>query len=335
MKLVSNVSFKRWEYFILLALFLEIAVFGLINSSFFNFSNLLYTTSDFAHTLLVAVPLTLVVITGGIDISIASMMGLTSIVTGFSWEMGLPIGVAILAGFLAGLLAGLFNGLLVSSTDIPAIVITLGTMFLYSGLATGIAGSLGASGYNGIGGFPEGFISLAYGGIGAVPNSLIIVLLFSLVLSLFLKKTRIGRSLYLIGDNMEAARYSGIKIRKTLLITYSLTGIGAAIAGVLLTSYFTSARSDLGSEALLPALTAVVLGGTDIQGGKGSVAGTLIAGIFLGVLKQGLMSMGVTNDVSQVVTGFILIATVVGKVGYSFFKQQRLNRRALRIGLQA
>jgi len=335
MKLVSSVSFKRWEYFILLALFLEIAVFGLINSSFFNFSNLLYTTSDFAHILLVAVPLTLVVITGGIDISIASMMGLTSIVTGFSWEMGLPIGVAILAGFLAGLLAGLFNGLLVSSTDIPAIVITLGTMFLYSGLATGIAGSLGASGYNGIGGFPEGFVSLAYGGLGAVPNSLIIVLLFSLVLSLFLKKNRVGRSLYLIGDNMEAARYSGIKIRKTLLITYSLTGIGAAIAGILLTSYFTSARSDLGSEALLPALTAVVLGGTDIQGGKGSVAGTLIAGIFLGVLKQGLMSMGVTNDVSQVVTGFILIATVVGKVGYSFFKQQRLNRRALRIGLQA
>ncbi|WP_020610757.1 ABC transporter permease [Sediminispirochaeta bajacaliforniensis] len=335
MKLVGNVSFKRWEYFILLALFLEIAVFGLINSSFFNFSNLLYTTSDFAHILLVAVPLTLVVITGGIDISIASMMGLTSIVTGFSWQMGLPIGVAILAGFLAGLLAGLFNGLLVSSTDIPAIVITLGTMFLYSGLATGIAGSLGASGYNGIGGFPEGFVSLAYGGLGAVPNSLIIVLLFSLVLSLFLKKNRVGRSLYLIGDNMEAARYSGIKIRKTLMITYSLTGIGAAIAGILLTSYFTSARSDLGSEALLPALTAVVLGGTDIQGGKGSVAGTLIAGIFLGVLKQGLMSMGVTNDVSQVVTGFILIATVVGKVGYSFFKQQRLNRRALRIGLQA
>ncbi|ADK82666.1 ABC transporter permease [Sediminispirochaeta smaragdinae] len=335
MKLVSSVSFKRWEYFILLALFLEIAVFGLINSSFFNFSNLLYTTSDFAHILLVAVPLTLVVITGGIDISIASMMGLTSIVTGFSWQMGLPIGVSILAGFLAGFLAGLFNGLLVSSTDIPAIVITLGTMFLYSGLATGIAGSLGASGYNGIGGFPEGFVSLAYGGLGAVPNSLIIVLLFSLVLSLFLKKNRVGRSLYLIGDNMEAARYSGIKIRKTLLITYSLTGIGAAIAGILLTSYFTSARSDLGSEALLPALTAVVLGGTDIQGGKGSVAGTLIAGIFLGVLKQGLMSMGVTNDVSQVVTGFILIATVVGKVGYSFFKQQRLNRRALRIGLQA
>lgn len=334
MKLVSSVSFKRWEYFILLALFLEIAVFGLINSSFFNFSNLLYTTSDFAHILLVAVPLTLVVITGGIDISIASMMGLTSIVTGFPGRWACPSGYRSLP--VSGrFLAGLFNGLLVSSTDIPAIVITLGTMFLYSGLATGIAGSLGASGYNGIGGFPEGFVSLAYGGLGAVPNSLIIVLLFSLVLSLFLKKNRVGRSLYLIGDNMEAARYSGIKIRKTLLITYSLTGIGAAIAGILLTSYFTSARSDLGSEALLPALTAVVLGGTDIQGGKGSVAGTLIAGIFLGVLKQGLMSMGVTNDVSQVVTGFILIATVVGKVGYSFFKQQRLNRRALRIGLQA
>lgn len=334
MKLNLNVNFKRWEYFILTGLFLEIMVFGFINSSFFNFSNLLYTTSDFAHILLVSLPLTLVVITGGIDISVASIMGLTSIVTGFTWQMGLPIEAAVLAGFLAGILAGLFNGLLVASTDIHPIVLTLGTMFLYSGLATGIAGSLGASGYNGIGGFPESFVSLAYGGIKDIPNSLIIVLFFAFALSLFLKKNRTGRSLYLIGDNMNAAKYSGIRIKKVLMVVYSLTGLGSAIAGILLTSYFTSARSDLGSEALLPALTAVVLGGTDIQGGKGTVLGTLIAGIFLGVLKQGLMSMGVTNDVSQVVTGFILIATVIGKVGYAYYKQQRLNKKALRLGMQ-
>jgi AI-2 transport system permease protein len=334
-KLKVQLNYKRWEYIILLGLVVEILIFGTLNSSFFNLSNLLYTTSDFAHILLVALPLTMVVITGGIDISIASMMGLTSIVIGFTWQMGLPIELAILVGLLVGIAAGIFNGALVASTDIHPIVLTLGTMFLYSGLATGIAGSLGASGYNGIGGFPEGFVSLAYGGIGNIPNSLLIVVIFAIGLSLFLKKNRVGRSLYLIGDNMQAARYSGIKIKKVLIVVYSLTGLGSAIAGILLTSYFTSARSDLGSEALLPALTAVVLGGTDIQGGKGTIFGTLIAGIFLGVLKQGLMSMGITNDVSQVVTGFILIATVVGKVGYTYFTQQRLNKKALQLGMQS
>ncbi len=319
---IKGEIFKRWEFIIFLLLLLEILVFGFFNSSFLNIKNILYSTTDFAHISLVALPLTLVIITGGIDISIASIMGLTSIVIGSTWSLGAPIQVAVSLGLLSGIAAGTFNGFLVAYTDIQPLVITLGTMFLYSGIATGIAGSLGASGYNGIGDFPEGFLSFAYGSIGFIPSSMIYIILFALFLGFILHRHRLGRSIYLIGVNVNTALYNGIKVKLVIVLTYTLTGLGSAIAGILLTSYFTSARSDLGSEALLPALTAVVLGGTNILGGSGTIIGTFIAAIFLGILKQGLMALGVTNNVSQVVIGLVLIVAVAAKL---FFTKLKMN----------
>ncbi|HUX37152.1 MAG TPA: autoinducer 2 import system permease LsrD, partial [Rectinemataceae bacterium] len=158
--------FRRWEFVLLLLIALEIAGFGLVNQSFFNVANLLYSTNDFAHILLVAIPFTLVVITGGIDVSVGSTMGLASIVFGILWKYsGLPIWEAFAVALILGALAGLLNGLLVAYTDINPLVLTLGTMFLFQGLATGLAGSIGASGHNGIGGFPDGFTNLAYGAL--------------------------------------------------------------------------------------------------------------------------------------------------------------------------
>ncbi len=306
--------FKRWESVIFLLLIVEIFVFGFFNSSFLNIKNIMYSTTDFAHISLVALPLTLVIITGGIDISIAAIMGLTSIVIGSTWSLGVPMEAAVFLGLLSGIAAGAFNGLLVAYSDIQPLVITLGTMFLYSGIATGIAGSLGASGYNGIGDFPKGFLSLAYGDFGIIPLSMIYIILFALFLGFILHRHRLGRAIYLIGVNVDAALYNGIKVRKVIILSYTLTGLGSAIAGILLTSYFTSARSDLGSEALLPAITAVVLGGTNILGGSGTIVGTFIAAFFLGILKQGLMAVGVTNNVSQVVIGLVLIVAVAVKI---------------------
>ncbi len=317
---------KRWEFIIFILLVVEILVFGFFNSSFLNIRNILYSTTDFAHITLVALPLTLVIITGGIDISIASIMGLTSIVIGSTWSLGFPIVAAVSLGLLSGIAAGVFNGFLVANTDIQPLVITLGTMFLYSGIATGIAGSLGASGYNGIGDFPEGFLSFAYGNIGIIPASMIYIIIFALFLGLVLHRHKLGRSIYLIGVNKEAAFYNGIKVKRVIILTYSFTGLGSAIAGILLTSYFTSARSDLGSEALLPALTAVVLGGTNILGGSGTIIGTFVAALFLGILKQGLMALGITNNVSQVVIGLVLILAVASKLSFSRLKQMASNR---------
>ncbi len=340
MKMVKWI--RSWEFSLVWLLVLEVLVLGAINPSFLNLENLLFYTSDFTHILLAALPLTLVIITGGIDISGVSIMGLASIVLGLSWVAGVNVFVAMFLALLVGVLAGMFNGLLVANTDIPPLVITLGTLFMFAGIATGLPGLLDALGfeaygvagfsaylYEGITGLPRSFTNLAHGGLGWIPNPLIIVLAFSLLLSVVLHRTRFGRYLYLIGVNAEAAHYSAVPVRSVTIAAYGLSGFGAALAGVLLTSYFTSARSDLGSEALLPIITAVVLGGTDIMGGSGTVVGTLLAGMLIGYLRQGLLAMGVTSDVVPVVVGGLLILVVAVKLLLSAFNQYRINRRAL------
>lgn len=323
--------FKRWESVLVLLLLAELGAFGLINHSFLNLGNLLYSTNDFAHVLLVAIPFTLVVITGGIDISVGSTMGLASICFGILWKYeGAPIWLALVAALAIGAFAGLFNGLLVAFTDINPLVLTLGTMFLYQGLATGFSGAIGASGYNGIGGFPDSFTNLAYGAVAGLPYAFCFAILFALAMAALLNRTALGRFHFLIGVNKNAAIFSGVKVRKTTIAAFVFTGIGAALAGLFLTAYFTSSRSDLGKDSLMPALTAVVLGGTDINGGAGSILGTFVAAVFLGYMKQGLMALGVTSDVSQVTVGFILIATVVIKELAASSAQRRLTRAALK-----
>lgn len=327
----APVFLKRWEFALLILLAVEIFAFGALNESFLNVGNLLYSTNDFAHILIVAIPLTLVIITGGIDISVGAMMGLSSIVFGILWKFcGFPIWAAFIAALATGTLAGLLNGMLVAYTDINPIVLTLGTMFLYQGLATGFSGSIGASGYNGIGGFPESFTNISYGAVGGVPFALIFCVVFAIAVMLLLTRTPLGRSYFLIGVNRNAARLSGIRVKMSIMSAFAITGLGAAIAGLFLTGYFTSSRSDLGKDALMPTITAVVLGGTDINGGSGSIAGTFVAAIFLGFMKQGLMALGVTSDVSQLTVGFILIATVVLKEVAARASQMRLTRSALR-----
>ncbi len=320
---------KTWEAALVFLLAGIILAFGTVNDSFLNLDNLLYSSSDFAHIMLAALPLTLVIITGGIDISIASVMGLAAVVLGVTWQAGANIFVAMGIALLVGVVAGAFNGLLVANTDVNPLVITLGTLFLYSGIARGIAGSLGASGYEGISGLPRNFTRLAHGSVGPVPYPLIIIVVLVGLYSFLLHGTRFGRSLYLIGVNAEAARFSGVPVKRVIVLAYTLSGLGSALAGAMLTAYFTSARSDLGSEALLPTITAVVLGGTDILGGSGTILGTFLATLALGYLKQGLLAVGVTSDVSQVVIGSLLIVVVAVKLLTADLSRRQLNRRAL------
>lgn len=335
---------KSWEAALVGMLVLEILVIGTVAPSFLNPENLFYSTSDFMHIMMAALPLTFVIITGGIDVSVVSIMGLSSITLGLSWVMGADVFVAMGIALMVGVLAGMLNGILTANTDIPPLVITLGTLFMYAGIATGLPGILellgfeayGASGfsaylYEGITGLPSKFTELAHGSIGWVPYPFIYILLFAGLLSLILHRTRFGRSLYLIGVNVDAARFSGIPVKRTIILAYVSSGLGASLAGIMLTSYFTSARSDLGSEALLPTITAVVLGGTSILGGSGTVIGTLFASMFVGFLRQGLLAMGVTSDVVPVAIGSLLVLVLVFKMAVATFNQYRLNRHALNI----
>jgi len=335
---------KTWEFGLAVLLVLEILVLGAINPTFLNLENLLYSTSDFTHILLAALPLTLVIITAGIDISGVSIMGLTSITLGLVWVAGVNIFIAMFIALGVGILAGMFNGAFVASTDVNPLVITLGSLFMFAGIAMGLPGLLDALGfkaygaagfaaymYEGISGLPHSFNQIAHGGIGWVPYPLLIVLAFAIFLGIILHKTRFGRYLYLIGVNEQAARYSNVPVKSTLVTVYALSGFGAALAGVVLTSYFTSARSDLGKEALLTIITVVVLGGADIYGGKGTIVGTLLAGFFIGFLRQGLLAMGVTSDVVPVVVGGLLVVVVALKLFITQYNQRRLNQQALKI----
>jgi AI-2 transport system permease protein len=335
---------KSWEFMLAVALVAELVVLGLINPAFLNIENLLYSTNDFVHVIIAAVGLTLVIMTGGIDISGVSIMGLASIVLGLAFVAGVPIGLAVLLALSVGVLAGAFNGTVIAQTDVNPLVITLAMLFFYAGVATGlpilldmmgftVAGKSGfeAYQYEGITGLPKSFTWIGTGGIGWVPMPLIITVVIAASAAFLMHRSRFGRFLYLIGVSMDVARYTGVPVKRTLVTVYALNGLAAAIAGLVLTAYFTNARSDLGAEALLNIITAVVLGGSSIYGGQGSVLGTFLAGLVLGYLRQGLLALGITSDVVPVIVGIVLIGTVALKIGLAAFNTRRANRAAYEV----
>ncbi|HDR3519490.1 autoinducer 2 import system permease LsrD [Bacillus pacificus] len=301
----------RWEGVLIVLLLLEFILFSFINSDFLNISNLLFSTNDFLFIAIAAIPMTFVIVTGGIDVSVGSIMGLTSILIGVLWLNGIPILFAVIIALIISCLAGALNGLIIKMTDVEPLVVTLGTMFLYGGIALVISGGAGASGYEGISGLPDTFVQLANGSFIGIPNLLWLLIILMILCTILFHRTIYGRHVKLTGANENAAKYTGIKTKKVVIIAYILSGLGGGLGGAFLTAYFGSARADMGSEIILPIITAVVLGGTLITGGKGSIIGTVLASIFIGLMQYGLQMTGLTNEQSNVVIGIILIISVI------------------------
>ncbi|PED55782.1 autoinducer 2 import system permease LsrD [Bacillus anthracis] len=301
----------RWEGVLIVLLLVEFILFSLINSDFLNISNLLFSTNDFLFIAIAAIPMTFVIVTGGIDVSIGSIMGLTSILIGVLWMNGIPILFAVIIALIISCLAGALNGLIIKMTDVEPLVVTLGTMFLYGGIALVISGGAGASGYEGISGLPDAFVQLANGSFIGIPNLLWLLIVLTVLCTVLFHRTIYGRHVKLTGANENTAKYTGIKTKKVVIIAYILSGLGGGLGGAFLTAYFGSARADMGSETILPIITAVVLGGTLITGGKGSIIGTVLASIFIGLMQYGLQMTGLTNEQSNVVIGIILILSVI------------------------
>lgn len=332
---------RSWEFMLAVVLVLELVVLGLINPAFLNIENLLFSTSDFAHVIIAAIGLTLIIMTGGIDISGVSVMGLASIVLGLSFIAGVPIGFAVIIALLAGIAAGALNGVVIANTDVNPLIVTLATLFLYAGIATGLptlldmlgfavagAGGFEAYQYEGITGLPRVFTWIGSGRIGWIPMPLVIVLILAIISTWLMLYTRFGRYLKLIGVSPAVAHFTGVPIKRTLVAVYAINGFTVAVAGLVLTAYLGSARSDLGSEALLSVITAVVLGGSSIYGGQGSVLGTLLAGFVLGFMRQGLLALGITSDVVPVIIGGLLIGSVALRIGLAKLNTSRANRAA-------
>jgi AI-2 transport system permease protein len=300
----------RWETVLVVMFFAEIAIFGAINHRFLNPTSLVESTSDFAQIGIVALPLTLVIIAGGIDISFSSAIGLCAIVFGVANFFGVPEALAIALALVVGAGCGAFNAAIIYVSKIQPLVVSLGSLYLFLGLATVLSGLVGGGGYEGIGGFSPGFTSFASTSILGLPTPLAILLIEAMILGGLLHFTRFGRMIFLIGLSEPAALYSGLPINWIKTWTYVLTGIGAAIAGLVLTSYFGSARTDLGTPTLLTAVTAVALGGVSVYGGKGTIFGTLIATLLIGYLQHGLQMSGVSSQTSEALSGALLVIVV-------------------------
>lgn len=322
--------FSSWEGALAALIVMEILVFGAINPNMLSMNVLFYSTSDFIYIGLVALPLTLVIVSGGMDISLGSTIGLSAIAMGGLFKLGVPIELCVLLTLTVGGLCGFINALLILYTGVNPLVITLGTMYVYGGSALLLSGMSGATGYEGIGGFSNSFTDLANGLVVGIPLPLWVFIVAFVLFALVLHKSKIGRNLFLIGQNARVAKYSGIPVASTLFFAYSMVGVCAAISGILLVSYFGSARSDLGISFLMPAITAVVLGGANIYGGAGSILGTALAALLVGYMQQGLQMVGVPNQISSALSGGLLIVVVVVRsiVSHQGFIKDKWSRCA-------
>lgn len=317
----------KWEAMLALILVLEIIIFGMINPRFLKLNVLLFSINDFICICIISLFVTFVIITGGMDISGGSIIGLVSIVIGVMWKLaGVNIWLTIPIAILVGALCGALNGFLIAFTGVQAMVVTLGGMFLYSGLSLVVMGISGASAFEGISGFPQQFIDIANGKILNIPNPFIIFIVLIIISYTLLHKTKYGRYIFLVGINKNTARYSGINEKLIIMSTYILSGISASIAGIVLTSYLGGSRPDLGAEMTLPIITAVVLGGTAITGGKGGVIGTALASVVVGIMRFGLQMAGMSSQYISVAVGLLLICAVAMR-GISFKGKARYENK--------
>ncbi|QLK60974.1 autoinducer 2 ABC transporter permease LsrD [Enterobacteriaceae bacterium Kacie_13] len=302
-----------WEAALLALLILEILLFGFANPRMLDANTLLFSTSDFITIGIVALPLTLVIVSGGIDISFGSTIGLCAIALGVLCQAGVPLALAIVLTLALGAACGLLNAALILYTGVNPLVITLGTLYLFGGSALLLSGLAGATGFEGIGNFPDVFTNFASQIVLGLPMPLLIFLAATLFFWLLMHRSRTGRNVFLIGQNARVARYGALPVSRTVCALYGMTGLASAVAAILMTSYFGSARSDLGNALLMPAITAVVLGGANIYGGSGSILGTALATLLIGYLQQGLQMVGVSSQVSSALSGALLILVVIGR----------------------
>ena len=289
-------------------LIVEVAVFALLGTNFATLGNAFEVTRLSVEIGLLALALTPVIVTGGIDLSVGSLMGLSAVLFGkMVRDAGLPIGAAVLGTLGVGAAAGGLNGLLITRLRLPPLIVTLGTYSLYRGLAEGIT----RGGYDAFTDFPEGFLFLGQGYLlGGIPAQLPIFVAVAAGFGLLLHRTAIGRGLVAIGFSPEGARHAGIPVERRIGLVYLLSGLVSSLAAVIYVAHLGQAKADAGTGYELLAITAVVLGGTSIFGGRGSIPGTLLGLFAIAILKNGLQLADLPAELAGILTGGLLLATI-------------------------
>jgi rhamnose transport system permease protein len=312
---VSRAAWLRHETGLAGLVVVALIVLAFLSDRFFTADNLLNQGRLMSEVGLVALAMTFVIVTGGIDLSVGSILGMTAILLGVFWyNVGLPLPVAIVAALACGTLAGLGNGLIITRFGVPPLIATLATLALYRGLAEGISQARSVRGY------PEWFFILGQGEVAGVPVQLWLLGLATALAAFILARTPFGRATYAIGANETAARFSGIRVDATKLWIYTAAGFLSALAAVVFVSRVTTTRSDMGTGLELDVITGVVLGGTSIFGGRGTVLGTALGLVLIQALKNGLALAGVKGDGTIVVIGIVLIAAIL--IGAIFDKDR-------------
>lgn len=296
---------RATEISLVLMLVLLIVFFASQTPHFLTGANIFNLAQTLAPVGIVAVGMTLVLISGGIDISVGSTAALAGVVISYLWTvLGVPLLLSVLAGLASGLLVGWINGFLVTRINISPLITTLGMFSIIRGAAFVISNAQTNQLNN------EAFKFLGRGSIFGVPFSLILMVLLYLLFAFILRNTRFGRNIYAIGGSAQASRLAGIKIDSMLMRVYLISGLLAAVGGVLIASQLASSapRAAIGME--LTVIAAVVLGGTGLAGGKGTLAGTLIGVLILRILDNGLILMNVSSFYQQVASGTVLLLAV-------------------------
>jgi rhamnose transport system substrate-binding protein len=290
------------ERVLVIVLVLELLLFGAIGSNFLTIANAGEIIRASAEIGLLALALTPVIITGGIDLSVGSLLGLCAVTLGVTWrDANVPIAVATLAAIGVGLAGGAVNAMLIGR-GIPPLIVTLGTYSLFRGLAEGITG--GVRNYSS---FPRGFLLLGQGDIAGIPTQAFVLALAGIAFWMLLHRLTLGRALRAIGFAPDGARYAGLAVTRSVGLVYLLSGLAAGVASLLYVSRLGQAKADAGTGFELMAITAVVLGGTSIFGGRGTIAGTLLGVAILGVLQTGVRLADLPAELAGVLTAVLLI----------------------------
>ncbi len=294
------------EWVLACVLVAALAVLALLTDRFLTVDNLLNQGRLMTEVGLLALPMTFIIITGGIDLSVGSTLGLCAILLGYSWKnFDFPLPAAIAFALVVGTLCGFANGWFITRMRVPPLIMTLSTLALYRGLAEGISQAHSVRGY------PDWFFVLGQGQVFGVPTQLWFLLLATIVFAVVLSRTVFGRSLYAIGHNETGARFSAIPVGRVKLIAYTASGLMAGLAACVFVSRVSTTRSDMGTGIELDVIAAVVLGGTSILGGTGTIAGTVLGMVLIQLLKDGLALTGVKGDATIVVIGVVLIMSIL------------------------
>jgi rhamnose transport system permease protein len=307
-QLQKQLSAWSWEVLLVALLVVTIILGNSLSPYFLTPFNFSLMVEGFVEIGIMSLSMTLIIIAGEIDLSVASVLGLSSVMMGITWNAGIPLWLDIIIALAVGAVAGLFNGLLVTRLGLPSLVVTLGTLALYRGLAYVILGSQAVSN------FPSAYSNFGIGDVPGtlVPWSFVVFVILALIFLVVLHRSWIGRQIYAIGNNKEATRFAGIRVNRVKLLLFVLSGVLAALAGIVLTARISSARADNAVGFELYVVTVVLLGGVNIFGGRGSLVGVILALFVIGGLRNAFGLINVSGDVQNIIIGALLVFSVLG-----------------------